>query len=150
MSFATTQMTGNLVADPELRRTPNGTAVANFRIANTPRRKNSSGEWVDGESLFQNVTAWGKLAENFAESARKGMRLIVVGNLQARSYQDKDGNTRTISEVQATEIGVSLTTNVVSAERSVSSRSGGDAPAPKNDPWAGSGTSTAATDEPPF
>ncbi|SIS39533.1 single-strand DNA-binding protein [Corynebacterium appendicis CIP 107643] len=100
---------GNLVADPELRFTPTGLAVANFRIASTPRVYNrDSGQWEDGEALFLTCNAWREAAENVAESLTKGMRVIVNGRLKQRSYQNREGENRTVFEVEADEVGPSL------------------------------------------
>ncbi|WP_316670439.1 single-stranded DNA-binding protein [uncultured Propionibacterium sp.] len=106
-----TQITlvGNLTADPELRFTPSGAAVANFTVASTPRtfdRQNN--EWRDGEAMFLNCSVWRQAAENVAESLTKGMRVVVQGRLRARSYDDREGNRRTVFEVQVDEIGPSL------------------------------------------
>ena len=100
---------GNLVADPELRFTPTGLAVANFRIASTPRVYNrDSGQWEDGEALFLTCNVWREAAENVAESLTKGMRVIVNGRLKQRSYQNREGENRTVFEVEADEVGPSL------------------------------------------
>ena len=100
---------GNLTADPELRYTPNGVAVANFTIASTPRvYDRQSGEWKDGEALFLRCSIWRDAAENVAESLTKGTRVIVQGRLQQRSYTDREGNNRTSIELQVDEIGPSL------------------------------------------
>ena len=100
---------GNLVADPELRFTPTGLAVANFRIASTPRVYNrDSGQWEDGEALFLTCNVWREAAENVAESLSKGMRVIVNGRLKQRSYQNREGENRTVFEVEADEVGPSL------------------------------------------
>ena len=100
---------GNLTADPELRFSPSGVAVADFTIASTPRRfdKNAN-EWRDGETLFMRCSIWREAAENVAESLRKGMRVIAVGNLVQRSWDDRDGNKRTTVELQVEEVGPSL------------------------------------------
>ncbi|WP_018025036.1 single-stranded DNA-binding protein [Corynebacterium ulceribovis] len=100
---------GNLVADPELRFTPNGAAVANFRIASTPRRFNSqTNEWEDGEALFLTCNIWRQAAENVAESLTRGMRVIVTGRLRQRSYQTREGENRTVFEIEVDEVGPSL------------------------------------------
>lgn len=100
---------GNLVADPELRFTPNGAAVANFRIASTPRQFNrDTNQWEDGEPLFLTCNCWRQLAENVAESLAKGMRVIVTGNLKQRSYQAKDGTDRRVYEIDVQDVGPSL------------------------------------------
>ncbi|WIM67587.1 single-stranded DNA-binding protein [Corynebacterium breve] len=100
---------GNLVADPELRFTPSGAAVANFRIASTPRTFNrESNQWEDGEALFLTCNIWRQAAENVAESLTKGMRVIVNGRLKQRSYQTREGENRTVFEVEVDEVGPSL------------------------------------------
>ncbi|PZT95417.1 MAG: single-stranded DNA-binding protein [Gordonia sp. (in: high G+C Gram-positive bacteria)] len=100
---------GNIVADPELRFTPSGAAVANFRIASTPRRFNSqTNQWEDGEGLFLTCNVWRQAAENVAESLQKGMRVIVNGRLRQRSYETREGEKRTVYEVEVEEVGPSL------------------------------------------
>ena len=111
MAAGDTQITivGNLVEDPELRFTPNGQAVARFRVASTPRfRDQQSGEWKDGESLFLTCNVWRQAAENVAESLQRGMRVIVQGRLRQRSYETREGEKRTVYEVEADEVGPSL------------------------------------------
>jgi single-strand DNA-binding protein len=100
---------GNLANDPELRFIPSGAAVANFTIASTPKTfdKNSN-EWKDGETLFLRASAWKEAAENVAESLTKGMRVIVSGRLKSRSYETKEGEKRTVIELEVDEIGPSL------------------------------------------
>ena len=118
-----TQITvvGNLVADPELRWTANGAAVANFKVASTPRTfDRQANQWVDGEALFVPCSVWKEAAENVAESLTKGMRVIVQGRLKARSYDDKDGNRRTSWELDVDEVGPALrfaTAKVTRAQR---------------------------------
>ncbi|MDN6440398.1 MAG: single-stranded DNA-binding protein [Corynebacterium nuruki] len=100
---------GNLVADPELRYTPSGAAVANFRVASTPRRFDSqSNQWVDGEALFLTCNVWRQAAENVANSLNKGDRVIVSGRLRQRSYETREGEKRTVFEVEVDEVGPSL------------------------------------------
>ncbi len=100
---------GNLVADPELRFTPSGAAVANFRIATTPRVYNrDTNQWEDGDAMFMTCNIWRQAAENAAETLTKGMRVIVQGNLKQRSYQTKEGEQRTVYEIEADEVGPSL------------------------------------------
>ena len=100
---------GNLTADPELRTTRNGSAVANFSIAATPRTfDKQSNQWIDGDALFLRCSAWRDLAEHCARSLAKGMRVIAQGRLQQRSYQAQDGSNRTVIELQVDEIGPSL------------------------------------------
>jgi single-strand DNA-binding protein len=100
---------GNLTADPELRFTPSGAAVANFTIASTPRiMDKQSNEWKDGEALFLRCSIWRQAAENVAESLQKGMRVVVQGRLKQRSYDTKEGEKRTVFELDVEEIGPSL------------------------------------------
>src|ERR1700753_2540318 len=115
---------GNLVADPELRFTPSGQPVATFRVASTPRfRDNASGEWKDGDSLFLTCNVWRQPAENVAESLQRGMRVIVQGRLRQRSYETREGEKRTVYEVEVDEVGPSLRN--ASAKVAKVSRSGG-------------------------
>ena len=120
----TITVVGNLVADPELRFTPAGAAVANFRIASTPRTFNrSTNQWEDGEALFLTCNVWREAAENAAESLTKGMRVIVQGRLRQRSYETREGEKRTIFEVEVDEVGPSLKYAKASVTRNP--RSGG-------------------------
>ena len=160
----TITMIGNLVDDPELRFTPSGAAVAKFRVASTPRYLDkATNEWKDGESLFLQCQIWRQAAENVAESLTKGMRVILSGRLKQRSYETKEGEKRTVFEVEVDEVGPSLrnaTAKVTRTQRAAGS-SGAAAPAAaeafNDDPWAAATTSTAGggwgastTDEPPF
>ncbi len=100
---------GNLTADPELRFTPSGAAVANFTVASTPRIfDRQSGEWKDGEALFLRCNIWREAAENVAESLTRGSRVIVTGRLKQRSFETREGEKRTVVEVEVDEIGPSL------------------------------------------
>ena len=109
---------GNLVADPELRFTSSGTPVASFRIASTPRTYNrDTGQWEDGEGLFLTCNVWRQAAENVAATITKGMRVIVNGRLRQRSYQTRDGENRTVYEVEVDEVGPSLTFATAKVER---------------------------------
>jgi single-strand DNA-binding protein len=111
MAAGDTQITiiGNLVDDPELRFTPNGQAVARFRVASTPRfLDKQTNEWKDGESLFLTCNVWRQAAENCAESLQRGVRVIVQGRLKQRSYETREGEKRTVYEVEADEVGPSL------------------------------------------
>lgn len=143
-------VTGNLTGDPELRFTPNGAAVANFTIASTPRSfDRNTNEWVDGETLFLRCSLWREAAENVAESLTKGTRVIAEGKLVQRSFETKEGEKRTVVELQVDEIGPSLkyaTAQVTKASRGGSS--GGNCGNQGNqgggfggqeDPWAGGG-----------
>jgi single-strand DNA-binding protein len=126
MAAGDTQITisGNLVDDPELRFTPSGQPVARFRVASTPRfRDNASGEWKDGDSLFLSCNVWRQAAENVAESLQRGMRVIVSGRLRQRSYETKEGEKRTVYEVEVDDVGPSLRN--ASAKVAKVSRSGG-------------------------
>src|SRR3982751_6307748 len=115
---------GNLTADPELRFTPSGAAVASFTIASTPRTfdKNSN-EWKDGEALFLRCSIWRQAAENVAESLQRGMRVVVHGRLKARSYETREGEKRTVFEIDVEEIGPSL--KFATAKVNRTSRQGG-------------------------
>src|SRR5258708_30844119 len=111
MAAGDTQITivGNLVGDPELRYTPTGQAVANFRVASTPRfLDKTTNEWKDGDSLFLSCNVWRQAAENVAESLQRGMRVLVNGRLRHRSYQTKEGEKRTVYEIEVDEVGPSL------------------------------------------
>ncbi len=157
-------MIGNLVDDPELRFTPSGAAVAKFRVASTPRYldKNTN-EWKDGDSLFLQCQIWRQAAENVAESLTKGMRVILSGRLKQRSYETKEGEKRTVFEVEVDEVGPSLrnaTAKVTKTTRQAGAAGGFSAPATEtfnDDPWAaassspaGGGWATTTNDEPPF
>ena len=126
MAAGDTQITiaGNLVNDPELRYTPTGQAVAKFRVASTPRfRDNASGEWKDGDSLFLTCNVWRQAAENVAESLQRGMRVIVYGRLRQRSYETREGEKRTVYEVEVDDVGPSMRN--ASAKVTKSNRSSG-------------------------
>ncbi len=181
MAAGDTQITiaGNLVDDPELRFTPAGQPVARFRVASTPRfRDNSTGEWKDGDSLFLTCNVWRQAAENVAESLTRGMRVIVSGRLRQRSYETKEGEKRTVYEVEVNDVGPSLrnaSAKVNKVARSgsgdggygggqrASGGSGGSGGRPSGgqgnsgggygggdaDPWASDGAG-GYSDEPPF
>lgn len=152
-----TQITvvGNLVDDPELRFTPSGAAVAKFRIASTPRfLDRQSNEWKDGESLFLSCNVWRQAAENVAESLHRGTRVVVVGRLKQRSYETREGEKRTVFEVEVDEVGPSLRNATAKVNRT--SRAGGGfgggggTPSPAaEDPWA-STPGSDLSEEPPF
>jgi single-strand DNA-binding protein len=160
---------GNLTADPELRFTPSGAAVANFTVASTPRiYDRQSSEWKDGEALFLRCNIWREAAENVAESLTRGSRVIVTGRLKQRSYETKEGEKRTVMELEVDEIGPSLryaTAKVNKASRgggggggfgSGAPSGGGNRPAASQsneDPWGSapaSGSFGGSDDEPPF
>jgi len=167
---------GNLTADPELRFTPSGAAVASFTVASTPRTMDrATNEWKDGDALFLRCSIWRQAAENVAESLTRGMRVVVQGRLQQRSYETAAGEKRTVVEMQVDEVGPSLryaTAKVNRTQRGssdggfgggnsgggfsgggnsgggFSGGGGGGNSAPDNDPWSSAGP--AASDEPPF
>lgn len=117
---------GNLTADPELRFTPSGAPVANFTVASTPRTfDRQSGEWKDGDAMFLNCAVWRQAAENVAESLTKGMRVIVQGRLRSRSYETREGEKRTVFEVEVEEIGPALKYATAKVTRSSSGGGGG-------------------------
>jgi len=163
---------GNLTDDPELRFTPSGAAVAKFRVASTPRfMDRTTNEWKDGEPLFLSCTVWRQAAENVAESLQRGARVIVSGRLKQRSYETREGEKRTVIELEVDEIGPSLryaTAKVQKMSRSggggfgASGGGGGAQGGNFDDPWAtaapagkaasgsGSGSGGNFDDEPPF
>jgi len=130
---------GNLVDDPELRFTPSGAAVANFRIASTPRTfDRQTNEWKDGDALFLSCSVWRQAAENVAESLTKGMRVVVQGRLRQRSYEDREGQRRTVVELEVDEVGPSLRYATAKVTRSSGGGGGGGGynAGGGNDPWA--------------
>ena len=162
---------GNLTADPELRFTPSGAAVANFTVASTPRMfDRQTNEWKDGEALFLRCNIWREAAENVAESLTRGSRVIVSGRLKQRSFETREGEKRTVVELEVDEIGPSL--KYATAKVNKASRSGGGGggfgggggsrqPAAQSsgggaageDPWGSapaSGSFAGGDDEPPF
>src|SRR5271165_2001246 len=160
---------GNLVNDPELRYTPTGQAVATFRVASTPRfMDRTTNEWKDGDSLFLSCNVWRQAAENVAESLQRGMRVIVSGRLRQRSYETKEGEKRTVYEVEVDEVGPSLRNASAKVNRSARSGSGsgfGGGPSgasgqggygggaggrANDDPWAAEPGDSGFSDEPPF
>jgi single-strand DNA-binding protein len=156
---------GNLTADPELRFTQSGAAVVNFTVASTPRTfDKNSGEWKDGDALFMRCNQWRQPAENVAESLTRGARVIVTGRLKQRSFETREGEKRTVMELEVDEVGPSL--RYATAKVNKVSRSGGAQAsgtgwtdgqgAPANDPWGSApppysgGGSGGFSDEPPF
>jgi single-strand DNA-binding protein len=166
---------GNLTADPELRFTPSGAAVANFTVASTPRTfDRQSGEWKDGEALFMRCNVWRQAAENVAETLTRGMRVMATGRLKQRSFETREGEKRTVVELEVDEVGPSL--KYATAKVNKVSRGGGDfggggggfggggggggtsggsssGSAPADDPWGSApaaGSGPAVDDEPPF
>ena len=163
----TLTVVGNLTDDPELRFTPSGAAVANFTVASTPRfLDKQTNEWKDGDALFLRCSIWRQSAEYVAESLQRGMRVIVQGRLKQRSYETKEGEKRTVYEVEVDDVGPSLRNASAKVNRasrngagggqrdqgggpggrsSGSGQGGGDA-----DPWASDSGGGGFTDEPPF
>lgn len=169
---------GNLTADPELRFTPNGAAVANFTVASTPRIFNrQTNEWRDGEAMFLNCSVWRQYAENVAESLTKGMRVMVHGRMKARSYETREGEKRTVFEIEVEEVGPVLRYATAQVTRTTSGggggggggswqgnqNTGGTGGGGSTDPWGSSGSSAGgdnrasndpwsqnAAEEPPF
>jgi len=165
----TITVVGNLTADPELRFTPSGAAVASFTVASTPRTfDKASGEWKDGEALFLRCNIWRQAAENVAESLTRGARVIVSGRLKQRSFDTREGEKRTVIELEVDEVGPSLryaTAKVNKVSRGsgggggggggYGGGGGGNSAPPADDPWgsappAGGGGGGGFNDEPPF
>ncbi len=172
----TITVVGNLTDDPELRFTPSGAAVAKFRVASTPRTLDrASGEWKDGEPLFLSCNVWRQAAENVAESLQRGARVIVSGRLRQRSYETREGEKRTVIELEVDEIGPSLRYATAKVQKMSRSSGGGGFGASggdggqrggggssggsgySDDPWAsatpaggGGGSGSSFDDEPPF
>ena len=158
----TVTVIGNLTADPELRFTNSGAAVANFTVASTPRTfDRQSGEWKDGDTLYMRCSIWREPAENLAESLTKGARVIVVGRLTQRSYETREGEKRTVIELVAEEVAPSLryaTAKVNRAQRSGGNGGGrpqgGQQQAAQDDPWTSDSSDgfggDSTPDEPPF
>jgi single-strand DNA-binding protein len=142
-------VTGNLTADPELRFTDNGTAVANFTVASTPRTfDRQSGTWTDGDALFLRCTLWRQAAENAAESLSRGTRVLVEGRLRQRSFETKDGERRTVVELDVDEIGPSLKFATATVNKAV--RRSANNPAADN-AWTAPPTESSPQPEPaPF
>ncbi|MGB9377681.1 MAG: single-stranded DNA-binding protein [Mycobacteriales bacterium] len=154
---------GNLTADPELRFTPSGAAVANFTVASTPRTLDkTTNEWKDGEALFLRCSVWRQAAENVAESLQRGMRVVVQGRLKQRSYETKEGEKRTVVELDVDEVGPSLKYATAKVNKTTrgggsggfgSSGSGAGSQPAADDPWASAAPAPASggfSDEPPF
>lgn len=139
---------GNLTADPELRYTQNGLAVANFTIASTPRTfDRQANEWKDGDALFLRASAWREFAEHIAGSLTKGSRVIAQGRLEMRQYETKEGERRTSTELEIDEIGPSLRYATAQVTRAQSNRagSGGYGGGPVEEPWAASAPADPST-----
>ena len=147
---------GNLTADPELRYTPAGASVANFTVASTPRTfERNSNEWKDGDALFMRCNIWKDAAENVAESLTRGSRVIVSGRLKQRSYETREGEKRTVVELEVDEIGPSLkyaTAKVNKVNRGGGNGGGQQRSSQGDDPWGASPQSGnfGGAEEPPF
>jgi len=174
MAAGDTQITviGNLVDDPQLRYTATGQAVASFRVASTPRfLDRNTNEWKDGDSLFMSCSVWRQAAENVAESLQRGMRVIVSGRLKQRSYETKEGEKRTVYEVEVDEVGPSLrnaSAKVARSSRATGGQGGSGGQGgygggsgggggygnsggrPNDDPWSSEPADSGFSDEPPF
>ena len=140
---------GNLTADPELRFTPSGAAVANFTVASTPRTfDRQTNEWKDGEALFLRASCWRDFAEHVAGSMTKGMRVIAQGRLRQRSYQDREGNNRTAIELEVDEIGPSLRYATAQVTRTQGGGGGGGQSRPQvsDEPWSTPGSNQGGAD----
>jgi single-strand DNA-binding protein len=152
MAADDTQLTivGNLVDDPQLRYTATGNAVANFRVASTPRfLDKATNEWRDGDSLFLTCSVWRQPAENVAESLQRGMRVIVSGRLRQRSYETREGEKRTVYEVEVDEVGPSLRNASATVTRAARRGAGQAAGPAADDPWA-AGDGADGPADPPF
>jgi single-strand DNA-binding protein len=156
---------GNLTADPELRFTPSGAAVANFTVASTPRMfDRQTNEWKDGEALFLRCNVWRQAAENVAESLTRGARVVVTGRLKQRSFETREGEKRTVIELEVDEIGPSLRYATAKVNKVSRGSGGGDfggggygagrgSGGAPDDPWGSAApapTGSGAHDEPPF
>jgi len=158
----TITLVGNLTADPELRFTPSGAAVANFTVASTPRTfDRQTNEWKDGDAMFLSCAVWRQAAENVAESLQKGMRVIVQGRLKSRSYETREGERRTVFEIDVDEIGPALKYATAKVSRNSGGgqgggggggsqgggRSSGGGSSYGDDPWATGGNSNAGASQ---
>ena len=141
---------GNLTGDPELRFTPNGQAVASFTVASTTRvLDRTTNEWKDGDTMFLRCSVWRQYAENVAESLTKGTRVIVTGRLKQRSYETKEGEKRSVVELDVDDVGPALRNATAKVTRAARGEGGSSSfSAPTDDPWAAAPASS--NDEPPF
>ncbi len=139
---------GNAVADPELRYTPSGHAVASFTVAATPRTKKGD-EWVDGEALFLRCSVWRDVAEHVAESLTKGMRVIVQGRLKQRSFETREGEKRTVVELDVDEVGPSLRYATATVNRMSRNGESSRQESAPDDPWAMAPATVGPHDAPP-
>ena len=145
---------GNLTNDPELRFTANGAAVASFTVASSSRYLDkATNEWKDSEPVFLRCNVWRQYAENVAESLTKGTRVIVTGRLKQRSYETREGEKRTVMEIEVDDVGPALRYATAKVTRSQRGPGGGgfaESGSPADDPWATSGPAAGGYDEPPF
>ncbi len=140
---------GNLVDDPELRFTPSGAPVANFRIASTPRTfDRQTNEWKDGDTLFLSCAVWRQAAENVAESLQRGMRVIVQGRLKSRQYETREGEKRTVFEIDVEEVGPSLRSASAKVTKTTRSGGGGGGYSGGGGGYSGGGGQSAPADDP--
>lgn len=145
MNDTITTIAGNLVEDPSFRFTATGRAVANIRIASTPRYKTATGEWRDGTTLFLTGTVWGRQAENVAETLLRGHRVIATGRLKQRDYQTREGERRTVYELDIDDIGASLANATAKVTKAARTTAAPPAPQPATNPWE---LPTAPVDDP--
>ena len=156
MAQGDTQITlvGNIASDVELRFTPSGAPVANFRVASTPRTYNkTTNQWEDGEAMFLTCNVWRQAAENAAASLAKGMRVIVQGRLKARTFQNREGENRTVFEIDVDEVGPSLTfatATVNRVDRNTQPNQAQQQAAPQNTAWQPQGGFSNNNEESPF
>jgi single-strand DNA-binding protein len=148
---------GNLTNDPELRFTPSGAAVASFTVASSSRYLDkTTNEWKDAEPVYMRCSVWRQYAENVAESLQKGTRVIVTGRLKQRSYETREGEKRTVMEMEVDDVGPALkyaTAKVNKVQRQgggFGGDSGGSSAGASDDPWASGPSGGAGFDEPPF
>ena len=156
MAQGDTQITlvGNIASDVELRFTPSGAPVANFRVASTPRTFNkTTNQWEDGEAMFLTCNVWRQAAENASQSLAKGMRVIVQGRLKARSFQNREGESRTVFEIDVDEVGPSLTFSTATVnrvDRNTQPNQAQQQAAPQNTAWQPQGGFSNNNEESPF
>ena len=145
---------GNLTNDPELRFTASGAAVASFTVASSSRYLDkATNEWKDSDPVYLRCNVWRQYAENVAESLTKGTRVIVTGRLKQRSYETREGEKRTVMEIEVDDVGPALryaTAKVARVQRGPGGGGFSDSPGAVDDPWASSGPAAGAYDEPPF
>jgi single-strand DNA-binding protein len=146
----TVVVVGNLTDDPELRFTPQGVAVANFRLAVSRRVKDESGQWKDGETSFFRISCWRQLAENVAESLTRGSRTMVAGRLRMRQWETQEGEKRSVVEIEADEVGPSLKWATAKVEKTSRGGGGGGGGGGASDEWGTDTAAVPAEEEVPF